>query len=183
MTKLIRAIIKYSLWPASLMILGKIAGLVIAVTFYKLTIFSTNEVDGLFSYQLLFISESETQLANSISNITMLSLLLLGYFYFTIKYFLSSSIANNPKTIVKLVRMNLIGLITGNNYSFLKSFLWSAYMISACLISLIASLNGNSYSWIGLVSFIIILGCVWGLIKSFEIESSKIYPENNKILY
>jgi len=72
MSKLLRRILKISVWPAVLMIAGKLFGIIIANIVYRLDFFIDNQIQGIFSIQLYYTDSNTTILVNSISNLFMI---------------------------------------------------------------------------------------------------------------
>jgi heme O synthase-like polyprenyltransferase len=73
--------------------------------------------------------------------------------------------------------------VTNSNSTFLQIFIWTTFLLISSIIAIINSLSGESFLWIGITAGVLSLLCVWGLIKTFEIETNKVYPNNNQHSY
>ena len=179
MSKLLKRALKVSLTPAILMIAGKFLGIMIPSIIYDLEFFVQNDIQGLVSIQILFTDSNVTLFVNSVSNLTMLLFLAVPTMYFIIKTSLYQTTLQNPKTVVKITRLNILKWITKRDTSFLQIFIWSAFLTIASIIVIIHTLQGQTYDWIGITAGVLSLLCIWGTIKTFELETDKIYPKEN----
>jgi hypothetical protein len=180
MSKLLKLLLKNSLLPSAAMIVGKLLGLYLAISFFDMDVSLGNEIDGLFSVQIYIQNTSDTVLANTISNSFMLSFLLIGYLYYITRYILYKRSTENPKTIVKLTKFNLVKWVTDKNTVFIKILPWGVFLIAGCAIVITSTINKGTSEWLGLLAFFIVIGTIWSLIRTFEIETAKIYPESKE---
>ena len=185
MSKLLIKMLKISLLPAATMVVAKVVGLTIAVNLFNIQIFIDNEVQKFFSVQILSPIPSDTLLLNSFSNLFLLVVMTSVNAYLLVKYVLYVKTEGNPKTIVKLTKLNLLKWVTDKQTVFLKIFVWILFLLAACAIIITSALQGETYSWIGFTALFITIFFMWGLIRAFETEASKIYPKesNDNILY
>lgn len=177
MSKLLKRALKISLTPAILMIAGKFIGIMVPSILYDLEFFVQNNIQGLVSIQILFTDSNITLFVNSISNLTMLLFLAVPTMYFIIKTSIHQTTLQNPRTIVKITRLNILKWITKKNTSFLQIFIWTAFLTIASIIVILHTLQGQTYDWIGITAGVLSLLCIWGTIKTFELETDKIYPK------
>lgn len=180
MSKLLRRALKISLIPAILMIVGKFLGIFVTSILYNLQFNIDNDISGVFSVQIYFTDQDTTLFVNSISNLVMILFLLLPLIYFIIKTFLYTAAHNNPKTIIKITKLNLLNWITKKDTSFLKTFIWCAFLWLATAITITHSIQGNTYPWIAITGCITSLLITLFTIKTFELETDKIYPIEKK---
>jgi hypothetical protein len=179
MSKLLKRALKISLTPAILMIAGKFLGIVVPSIIYNLEFFVQNDVQGLVSIQILFTDSNVTLFVNSMSNLSMLLFLAIPTIYFITKTSIYQTTLQNPRTVVKITRLNILKWITKRDTSFLQIFIWTAFLTIASIIIIIHTLEGQTYEWIGISAGVLTLLCIWGTIKTFELETDKIYPKEN----
>ena len=179
MSKLLRRILKISVWPAVLMIAGKLFGIIIANIVYKLDFFIDNQIQGIFSIQLYYTDSNTTILVNSISNLFMIIVLAIPTIYFIIKTSIYQTTFQNPRTIVKITKLNIMNWITKDDTSFLLIFIWCSFLPVTSLIVIAQTIQGINYSWIEswLEHW---QSLIWGTIKTYELEIDKIYPREKK---
>lgn len=183
MSILLKKALKLSLLPATLMIAGKFLGLFLLIAIYGIQFNVGNEVEGIFSTQIYLGESSTTLFVNSLSNLLMVIMLSIPTIYMILQTTVFQSTKTNPRTIAKVVKLNILKWVTSNTSTFLKIFIWTAFVLISSIITVVSTLNGTTYIWIGVVTGTISLLCVWGLIKTFEIETEKIYPSNSKHSY
>lgn len=162
------------------MIAGKFLGIIVPALVYDFEFFIENEILEMSSVQILFTDNSITLFVNSTSNISMLVLLAIPTFYFIIKTSVYQSSLQDPKTIVKITRLNILKWITKQDTTFLQIFIWSTFLVIASAVVITQTLQGISYQWTGIVAGVLSLFCMWGTMKTFELETDKIYPKESK---
>ena len=180
MSKLLRRALKISLVPAILMITGKFFGILVPILIFNLEFTVENEIAGMSSIQIFFADNSTTLFINSISNLSMLILLAIPTLYIITKTSIYQSTLQNPKTIVKITKLNILKWITRKDSSLLQIFIWSSFLVIASSIIVIHTLQGDTFPWIGILAGTVALLTIWGAIKTFELEIDRIYPRDNK---
>jgi hypothetical protein len=183
MSILLKKALKLSILPAVLMIAGKFVGVMALIIAYNLQFEVGNELNGIFSTQIFLAEEGTTLFVNSISDMSMVILLAIPTLYMIVRTTVLQRASTNPRTIAKVVKFNMLKWITSGKTTFLKIFIWTSFLLVASIITIANSLQGDSYIWVGITSGVLSLLCVWGLIKTFEIETDKVYPNNNKHSY
>jgi len=179
MSKLLKRALKISLAPAILMIAGKAIGIIVPSMIYDLEFFIENEIEGLTSIQIVFTDSNVTLFVNSISNLTMLLFLAVPTLYFIIKTSIYQTTLQNPRTLVKVTRFNILKWITKKDVTFLHIFIWTTFLTIASIIVIAHTLQGLTYTWIGVSAGVASLLSIWGTIRTFELETDKIYPKEN----
>jgi uncharacterized membrane protein len=180
MSKLLKKALKLSILPAILMIAGKFIGVMSLIMAYNLQFEVGNEINGIFSTQIFLADESTTLFVNSISDMAMLIVLGVPTLYMIVKTTILQSATENPRTIAKVVKFNILKWVTSSNSTFLQIFIWTTFLLIAAIITISNSIQGDSYTWVGITGGVLALLSVWGLIKTFEIETDKVYPSNRK---
>ncbi len=180
MSKLLKRALKNSLIPAVLMIAGKALGIFILSAKYGFPLEIGNDVTGLFSTQIYFQDSDVTNFVNSVSDLVMLITIAVPTIYLITKTAIFQSTIQNPKTIVKVTKFNILKWITRDDTTFLKIFLWCAFLWLCSALIIKNSIEGDTYSWIGITAGLISLFCGFGSLKTFEVETNKVYPSNSK---
>ncbi|MFA7654711.1 hypothetical protein GX830_00705 [Candidatus Dojkabacteria bacterium] len=177
MSKLLKRALKISLTPAILMVAGKFLGILIPTLMFDIEFAVQNEMIGISSIQILYPNSATTLFINSISNLVMLVLIAVPTIYLIIKTSLYQSTLQNPRTIVKITKLNILNWITKKNSSFLQIFIWSSFLLVTASIIIVHTIQNMTYTWIGVSSGVMAFFCIWGTIRTFELEIAKIYPE------
>lgn len=161
------------------MVSAKIAGIYLSVQAGDIQIFLENQIQGIFSVQVYITDYSDTIFANTVSDLLMMLLLGLVTTGLIVKHNLYRKSQEDPRTIVKLTRFNIIKWVTDQDKIFIKIFVWSFFTIAAAAITIANAFSGNSSSWLATVAFFFTVLIMWGLIRTFEYESDKIYPRTS----
>ncbi|MGI5897985.1 MAG: hypothetical protein ACOX6Q_02390 [Candidatus Dojkabacteria bacterium] len=179
MSKLLRKTLRIAIWPAIIMIAAKFLGILGVSALYNLNYYIDNQVEGIYSVQICYTDPASTIFVNSMSNIIMLAMLGIPTFYLMIRTLLYQTTFQNPRTIVKITKLNLLKWITKKGTSFLQIFIWSSFLVIASTITVAHSIQGNGYSWTGQMAFVIGILAIWGTMKTYQLETDKIYPKEN----
>lgn len=179
MSKLIIAILKNSILPASLMIAGKVLGLFIAVRLYNFDLYLANDIKQIFTIQVFFTDPVQTIIANSFSNMVMLMLLAAGTFYFLFKHMVQMTATRDPRTIVKLVKYNMLNWATDHNNNFIKALIWCIFLWAACLVTIANAIAGVAADYVTITAIVLLVLSAWRIIKTFELETVRIYRDEN----
>jgi len=110
----------------------------------------------------------------------MLIILGVPTLYFIIKTSIYQSSLENPRTVVKITRLNILNWITKKDTTFLQIFIWSSFLTISSAIVIIHTLQGSSYQWTGIFAGVLALLTIWGTIRTFELETDNIYPRDNR---
>lgn len=180
MSKLLKRALKISIVPAILLIAGKFLGILCTSIIYNLNFQISNDLNGIFSVQIFYADASTTLFVNSISNLVMVLFVALPLVYFILKTYLYHTALNDPRTIVKMTRFNMLKWITSKDTSFLTIFIWCAFLWIASGITIAHTLQGNTFQWVGILAGAIVLTTTLFTIKTFEIETDNIYPAEHK---
>lgn len=180
MSKLLKRALKNSLMPAILMIAGKALGIFVVSAKYGFPLEIGNDVNGLFSTQIYFQEEVVTYFVNSLSDLTMLISIAVPTIYLITKTSLFQSTLENPRTVVKVAKFNMLKWLTKDDTTFLMVFVWCAFLWLTSAIVIKNVLLGNTYLWIGILAGILSLFSGLGALKTFEVEINKVYPNSKK---
>ena len=178
MSKLLSKFLQNIILPSAMLIVSKIVGLYFAVKFFNLDFFVDNQQESMYSLQIYFTNRADTLLANSVSNITMFSVMGLFTLYFLLRYRFSLMATYSPKTLVKFNKLNLLQWIHSRGNTFLKVLTWIIFLWVASITIIADSLIQDSFYWIGLVAFVVSIIFTSVLVRTFEIEGEIIYPHS-----
>lgn len=177
MSNLLRRALKLSIAPAILIIATKVIGILVLSSLYDLNIQLGNDIGQAFSTQIYISSEKDAVFLNSISDAITLSFLIFPLIYMLIKISLEQSSRSNPRTVVKLTKMNLLKWVTKDDTSFLKIFIWTAFLWIISALTIVNTIHEKTYLGIGVAAGVSALIAAWGVLHIFEIDSNKVYPE------
>lgn len=177
MSNLLKRALKFAIAPAILIIATKVIGVLVLGSVYNLDIHLGNDIGQTFSTQIYISSEKDAIFLNSISDSFTLLSLALPLIYMLIKISLSQNVKRNPRTVIKLTKVNLLKWVTKDDTSFLKIFIWTVFLWIISGLTIVNTIQGKTYLWIGVAAGVFALIAAWGVLNIFEIESNKVYPE------
>ena len=79
-----------------------------------------------------------------------------------------------------MAKLNVLSLITKDDTTFLKLFIWSTFLWLASAIVIKNALDQDTYTWIAIFGGSISFFLVFGTIKAFEVQIDKVYPDSKK---
>lgn len=177
MSKLLRKALKSAILPASLLVTGKFISVFFLISYFGSSFFLTNDIASFFSVQL-FVEDTRMALyVNSLSNLFTLLLIAIPTFYMLLRLTLFKSAQENPRIIVKLTKLNILKWVTSQKSNVITVIIWTIFLwiISGIIISSTVSLQ--TFSWIGVFAGVLSLLSAIGLLRTFESEIDRIYPE------
>jgi hypothetical protein len=175
MSKSLLKLIDASLIPAAVMICGKVLGLWLVNSIFKLNWGIITDANNFFSVKISYENQASQILASTYSNLTMYLSIFLGFMFILTKalYFHSSHIS--PSTIAKLATNNLLNLISNSFEIYYKASVWLIILWFSLLAVIINVFIGNSYLWSGVLCFICTISATIILLQDVykEIEISR----------
>lgn len=179
MSKLLRKILKASILPAAFMVTSKLVGIFLAVVAYNLPLRIAHEVD-FFTVKLYLAEGTQAFVANSLASAILLITMNAATLVIFLKQQLYLQSQGSPRTVIKLSKLNLLKWITKNDGGFVTSFIWTFFLIATNSIIIGEVLLGKIFGILGVFAFLSTILFVWGLIRTFEIETATIYPKQKE---
>lgn len=178
MSKLLKRVLRLSIAPAVLMIATKVIALITIIVSQDLNTSFGNSLGSIFSVQLYLQDGITVQWVNSVSNMVLFLVVGTPLFYMVLKETLFRKMQENPKTIVKLTKFNLLGWLTKKETHFLNIFVWTIYFWIISVIIISQSLVDSVYPWMGTAAAVMMVLSIWGILRTFESETDRIYPRD-----
>jgi len=183
MSKILKAVLKNLILPASLLVVSRVVGLYLATKIYGLQAILDTQAEGWFSVRVLFLDQDSTVLANSFSNIFMLTVFTLAGVYLALKYWLSVNLKYDPRTLVKLNNLNLLSWASEKGNTFIRVFIWIIFIWIITVLIISDTLQLQSYDWIGVMSFIVAIILTWLVLRCLEKELECLSNSNKCNIY
>ncbi len=183
MSKLLKRALKLSILPASLMVVGKFLSVFILIALYNLQFSIESSKVGIFSIQIFLQEQDQVLLVNSYSNLFTLLLVAIPTTYILARRIFLQNARENPRTIVKLTRLNILKWVTSDKTTLLKISVWIMFLWIISGVSISSAITANTYTWIGVLAGTLSILATWGLIRTFEMETDRIYPKDTKAYY
>ena len=177
MSKLLKKALKSAIFPASLLVAGKFLSVFLLISYLGMNFSVGNDNASFFTIQLYLNDPKATLFVNSISNLFSLLIIAIPSLYFLLQLTLFKNAQGDPRVVVKLTKLNLLKWVTSQESSLIKVTVWTVFLwiISGIVIS--STISFSTYSWIGILAGILVTLSTWGLVRTFEMETAKIYPE------
>ncbi len=179
MSKLLRKALKSAILPASLLVTGKFLSVFFLISYLGNNFFVTNDVTSIFTIQLYLTDIQSALFVNSFSNLITLLVIALPTFYMLIRLTLFKSAQSNPRIVVKLTRLNILKWVTSQESNLVNMLIWTVFLWIIAGVTIASSVNMQTYSWVGILGGALALLSTWGLLKTFESETDRIYPEES----
>lgn len=183
MSKLLKRALKLSILPASLMVVGKFITVFLLISLYQLQFSIETGSASLFTVQIFLQDQAQVLNINSYSNLITLVLIAIPTFYTLIRKTILNSARQNPRTIVKLTRLNILKWITSDKTPILQVSIWTMFLWMISGVCIASSVSGNTHMWIGVLSGVLAVLATWGMIRTFEIETEKVYPKDTQAYF
>jgi hypothetical protein len=180
MSKLLKRALKLAFTPAVIIIAGKFLSLFILLRIYNIDFIISNDISGIFSIRILLEDSDMSAYVNSISSFITYLLITIPTLYLLLKHTVLKKAQSNPKTIVKLTRINVLTWLTKQGSSFLTTFVWTAFQWILSAMIVVQAISDNTYMWMGILAGVSAILFAWGILRTFELETAKIYPRDNK---
>lgn len=181
MSKLLKKVLKSAILPGSLMIVAKLVGVYGATLLYSFPLYIAQDTGYLFSIQLHLADSAQAYITNSFANAVLLTLMNTFTLLVFLRHYLYLKADGNPRTVVKLTKVNMLKWVTDKKSGFISVFIWTFFLFSTNASIIGDTFNQTSASWLGALAFLSTLLFMWGLIRTFELETATIYPNNGKV--
>lgn len=148
MSKSLIHFVDAALLPASLMVLGKLAGLVLTVQFFNIPITLAEAGNSIFSVRPQ-VSVENLVLVSTYSDIVMYIFVAAGFSFVLMQATFFHDTHVRPATLVKLSNYNLLGLVRSSFDIYHLAAIW---MLGLWLTTALINLNaafGRTELWVG----------------------------------
>lgn len=179
MSKSLISLIEYSLIPAALLIIGKLAGIFVAIRLYNVPLNTKEYANQLFApvgvsnFSDLALITSFSDIIMYVSVATYFSLILVRAIYFHDSH-------AKPTLVAKLATHNLLKLIQTSYQIYHQAFISIVFVLIANALIILNVIQNTSYVWIAIVSGIFTLGLIFGLLFDVYREVKEIQRSPGK---
>lgn len=155
--------------PALIIFGAKLIGLVAANYWYDLS-WDVGERQSTLFPLIMYRSEEAFLQANTLSNIFVLSVIILGFVWVLIRAHAFHGSHISPKLSVSLVQKQLTGLVIHSWELYHQAVVWLAYLWLGLILFTIQAIYGVSEWWLSISGLIVALILSWLLIVDVEKE-------------
>lgn len=171
MSKSLIKLIEYSLMPAALLIIGKIAGIFVSIRLFDIPLTTKEYANQLFS-PVVVSNPLHLLQVTSFSDLTMFVVIAT---YFSIALIRAIYLHNThvkPPLVAKLVKYNLLSLVQNSYELYHNAFVSLIFTWIATILIVVNVLNSQTYGWIAisssLVTFALTLGLFYDVYREIE---------------
>lgn len=175
MSRLLTIILKKSILPASLLIVGKLIGLWLAISLYNLNYGISNDLGEAFSVQIFFYDKQQTLIANTFSDAFMFFVLLIGLLIVLIRAKVFSA-DKEDSTVINDVSVQFEKLLKIKESIVVNLIVWGVYLLIAYFLLLRNSFYHYNQAWLSAITGTLLVILVASMFKMVEFYVDKIYP-------
>lgn len=174
MSKSLVRLIDYSLLPASLMVVGKFAGLFLTINIFSLEWGIENIPNSFFSVRPVFFSD-DIKLASSYSDLFLFLIIVVGFSFVLMQALVFHSSHVSPQTLSKLASYNLLNLVKSTFEIYHKAAIWTIFLWITNLLIFVNVALDKTFAWVLLFSILVSILLTVFLLRDVaeEIEISK----------
>lgn len=179
MSKSLLKLLDNSIFPACIMILGKLVGVLFALWFFDIPYSLRDYFSAVYSLRFV-VPQENIQTVTSYSDLVMYVIMALFFSLVLIRALFLHSTHVTPSLITKLANSNLLKLVQSSYEIYHTATVWLVFMIIANVLVLINVFRGSTYAWIGVVCTIVSVLLTVILLHDVyrEIESIKKKPSS-----
>lgn len=146
-------LIDISLIPATLLVVGKIVGLAVAINIFQLPWTLVELPDSLLAVRPLLLSEDVTT-ASTYSDIIMYMCLAVGFSFILVQALFLHETHIKPTLLVRLSNNNLLGLVRSSFDIYHTAAIWLVFIWLCSLLVWINVLAQKTELWVGIVTVV-----------------------------
>jgi len=147
MNKTLLTLIKYSLLPALLLFIGKLAGIL-----FVSGLFNFNVQFSLVDYNIFFfktlVDSKNYIILSSYSDMFMFLVMMLGMTILLFQALVLHDSHISSNTVFRLAKYNLLDLIKTSFDLYHSGIVWALFMWLSCLLIGLNTLKGATYIWV-----------------------------------
>lgn len=181
MSKLLQKILSASIFPAALVIVSKIAGMMLVNKLFNLSWTIQTQTGGIFSVQIIYEDPAKALLCNSYSNLFVIFVILLGVLALLFQGTFLHTTHQNPKVLVKLMNIDFLMWLAESDVIFPRLAVWLMYLWVTSLMAVIQAVQGDLYMLVAVFGFVASIGCTVLSFRDFEKDLHTMLPEHGTL--
>jgi hypothetical protein len=174
MSKMLIKIVDESIVPSLALVFSKIGGIMIGIIIFDLDFEIVKTINSnVFPYELRFNSFNGLISVNTLSNILMLIVPLIGFYISIYKMNNFQDSRLTPSKIIKIADKDRLSSIEKSEDVYIKAIVWLCYSWLAIILTTISVLKVESHVWTAVLSVIFGIISTLILVKNLEIDYTK----------
>lgn len=181
MSKSLVTLLDNSIFPASVMVVSKFLGVILAIEFFNIQWSIKDYASSIFSIGTI-VRPEDLATVTSYSDIIMLTALVLFFSFAVVRAVFFHSTHVRPTLLLKLATNNLLNLVRDSYEIYHNATIWLVFLLIADVLVWINVALGRTYLWIGIVGAIstIVLGVILAHDVYTEVQNIKNHPGEYK---
>jgi hypothetical protein len=177
MSKSLLKLLDNSIFPACVMILAKLLGVISIIWLLEMPYSVRDYFSNVYSLRVV-VHEENLMVLNSYSDLVMYLVLAIFFSVSIIRAIFLHGSHIKPSMVMKLANNNLLGLIQSSYEIYHSAIVWLLFMWVSNVLLVVNVLSGNTYVWIGIISTLISILLTTVLLQDVykEIENIKQKP-------
>ncbi len=181
MSKLLQKILSAALFPAALVIVSKIAGMLLVNEIFNLNWGIQTSSGGLFTVQILYEDPAKALLCNSYSSLFVLIVLAIGVGILLFQGAFLHTTHQNPRVLVKLINFNFLLWLTESDIIFPRLAVWLMFLWIISILNITQALQGDIYPFVAVVGFVLSIISTALAFRDFERDLQTMMPEHGTL--
>lgn len=177
MSKSLLKLLDNSIFPACIMILGKLLGVIATLWLLNIPFTVRDYFSNIYSLRFI-VQEENIKVITSYSDLTMYLILAIFFSLTIVKAIFLHSSHIKPSLMTKLANSNLLKLVQSSYEIYHSASIWLIFMWVSNVIVVGNVLAGNTYAWIGVLCTVVSILLTSILLQDVyrEIENIKHKP-------
>ena len=181
MSKLLQKILSAALFPAALIIVSKIVGMMLVNTFFNLNWGIQTQTSGLFSVQVIYENSQNAIICNSYSNLFVIVVLLIGVLATLFQGTYLHTTHQDPRVLIKLIHFDFILWLAESDVIFPRLAVWLGFLWVISLLAIMQAVQGDLYPAIAVFAFVSSVITTGLGFRDFEKDLRTLLPERGKL--
>lgn len=173
MSKSLLKLLDNSIFPACVMILGKLVGVLIALWAFGIPYSLRDYFSAVYSLRFV-VPSADIQTISSYSDLVMYIVVAACFSIVLVRAIFLHSTHVTPSLITKLANNDLLKLVQSSYEIYHSATIWLIFLIISNVLVLVNVFQSSSYAWIGVV-------CTFATIVLTAILLSDVYREIESI--
>lgn len=177
MSKSLLKLLDNSIFPACIMILGKLIGVIATLWILNVPFTVRDYFSNIYSLRFV-VQEENLKAITSYSDLAMYLILAIFFSLTIIKAIFLHSSHIRPSLVTKLANSNLLKLIQSSYEIYHSASIWLIFMWVSNVLVLANVFSGNTYTWVGVLCSVVSILLTSILLQDVyrEIENIKHKP-------
>lgn len=150
MSKSLLKLLDNSIFPACIMVLGKLVGVLLTIWIFNIPFTLRDYFNNFYSLRFV-VSEENLRTVTSYSDLIMYIFVAIFFSFNIVRAIYLHNSHVKPTLITRLANSNLLKLIQSSYEIYHSATIWLIFMWVSNILVLVNVFAGNTFSWIGIL--------------------------------